>query len=143
MSAMIEAMTKQGLRITEQRKTLANLFADPDQFLTPKDVYDQMSSLYPSVSFDTIYRNLRMLSEMGVLEQVYFMEGGLRFKASCSGHHHHHFICVTCERTYSVHYCPMTSEVQAQVPDKFRVLHHRFEMFGVCAACQSEEEERL
>ncbi len=72
---MLEMMAKNGWRITDQRRTLAQLFSETDAYLTPKDVYEHMKQKYPGVSFDTVYRNLRMLSEMGVLEQFYFLDG--------------------------------------------------------------------
>lgn len=72
---MLNTMARNGWRVTEQRRTLAQIFADHDGYLSPKDVYDQMSVYYPSMSLDTVYRNLRMLSEMGVLEHFYFMDG--------------------------------------------------------------------
>lgn len=131
---MLETMSRNGWRVTEQRKTLAGIFANYDGYLSPKDVYDQMVVPYPSVSFDTVYRNLRMLSEMGVLEHFYFMEGGLKFRENCISHHHHHLICVNCEKTLPFEYCPMEQNVN--LPGNYKVLRHRFEVYGLCEECQ-------
>lgn len=135
---MIHVMTTSGWRITEQRKKLAEIFTDANGYLSPKEVYDQMTIPYPSVSFDTVYRNLRLLSEMGALEQYYSMEGGLKFKASCSTHHHHHLICVNCEKTLTFDYCPM--EQSLKLPGSFKIMNHRFEVYGLCEECQAEQE---
>lgn len=137
---MLAAMARSGWRITDQRKTLAQIFAGNEGYLSPKDVYDEMSRIYPSVSFETVYRNLRMLSEMGVLEQFYFMEGGLKFKGSCIDHHHHHLICVNCEKTLTFEYCPM--EQQLQLPGDYKILNHRFEVYGICETCQAVSQEK-
>ncbi len=137
---MLAAMSRNGWRITDQRRTLANIFASTDGYLSPKDVYDEMSWSYPSVSFETVYRNLRMLSEMGVLEQFYFMEGGLKFKGSCIDHHHHHLICVNCEKTLTFEYCPM--EQQLKLPGQYKILNHRFEVYGLCETCQQTAAEK-
>lgn len=136
VAEMLETMSKHGWRVTEQRKTLARIFASHGGYLSPKDVYDKMCIHYPSVSFDTVYRNLRMLSEMGVLEHFYFMEGGLKFKESCLTHHHHHLICVNCEKTLAFEDCPMEHGVK--LPGNYKVVNHRFEVFGICEACQSQ-----
>jgi len=132
---MLATMSRNGWRITDQRKTLAHIFSSTDGYLSPKDVYDEMSLKYPSMSFDTVYRNLRMLSEMGVLEQFYFMDGGLKFKGSCLSHHHHHLICVNCEKTLTFEYCPM--EQQMTLPGSYKILNHRFEIYGICEQCQA------
>jgi Fur family zinc uptake transcriptional regulator len=132
---MLDTMARNGWRVTEQRRTLAQIFADYEGYLSPKDVYNQMSVCYPGMSLDTVYRNLRILSEMGVLEHFYFMEGGLKFKGSCTAHHHHHLICVSCEKTLPFDYCPM--DQGPSLPGNYKVLRHRFEVYGICEECQT------
>jgi len=133
---MIAIMSKYGWRITEQRRTIAEIFAGVDGYLSPKDVYDRMTVSYPGLSFDTVYRNLRLLTEMGALEQFYFLDGGLKFRALCEEHHHHHLICTNCEKTIAFDYCPM--ERRPELPGSFRIAGHRFEIYGQCEDCQTE-----
>ncbi len=140
MDEIVERMSSQGLRITDQRKTLARLFADTPGYLAPKDIYEYMGKTYSGLSFDTVYRNLRVMEELGVLEQVMFEEG-VKFKLHCREHdHHHHMICMNCGHTLPITYCPMD---QVAVPDQFQVVKHKFEVFGYCKDCglkQSADE---
>ncbi|GCL70143.1 Fur family transcriptional regulator [Paenibacillus naphthalenovorans] len=129
---ILKAMSAKGWRITDQRKSLASLFAESRGYLAPKDVYEYMRQQYPGVSFDTVYRNLRLLTEMGVLEQIY-LNDGLKFRARCESHHHHHLICISCERTIPFEFCPMKQ--MDGVPTDFQVLNHRFEILGYCGDC--------
>ena len=129
---IISTMSSQGLRITDQRKTLARLFAESPGYLTPKDVYEYMGKTYSGLSFDTVYRNLRVMQELGVLEQVIF-EDGVKFRAHCSeDHHHDHMICLKCQKTYPIVFCPMQL---ADAPEQFQVVDHKFEVFGYCKDC--------
>ncbi|MEW4427208.1 MULTISPECIES: Fur family transcriptional regulator [Paenibacillus] len=129
---IINTMSSQGLRITDQRKTLARLFAESPGYLTPKDVYEYMGKTYSGLSFDTVYRNLRVMQDLGVLEQVIF-EDGVKFRAHCSeDHHHHHMICLKCQKTYPIVFCPMQL---ADAPEQFQVVDHKFEVFGYCKDC--------
>ncbi|MDF2646597.1 MAG: Fur family transcriptional regulator [Paenibacillus sp.] len=134
LKQVVDAMSRYGLRITDQRRTLARIIVTDDSYLSPKDVYEQMRSEYPSLSFDTVYRNLRLLSEMGALEQFYFMDGGLKFKRCCLTRHHHHLICTSCEKTVPFDYCPMNQPFD--LPNNFHIISHRFEIYGVCEECQ-------
>jgi Fur family zinc uptake transcriptional regulator len=134
---MVKAMSAKGWRITDQRKSLATLFAEAPGYLSPKDVYDSMRQKYPGVSFDTVYRNLRLLSEMGVLEQFY-LNDGLKFRARCQSHHHHHMICLQCEKTVTFEFCPMKHV--PHLPGDFQVMSHRFEIFGYCNDCSHQTE---
>jgi len=132
---IIQAMSAKGWRITEQRKSLATFFASSEGYLSPKDVYEHMRIAYPGISFDTVYRNLRLLCEMGVLEQLYINDG-LKFRASCLKHHHHHLICIQCEKTISFEFCPMS--YFTSLPGDYKVLNHRFEVFGTCPQCSKQ-----
>lgn len=133
---IVSRLSSQGLRVTDQRKTLAKLFAESPGYLSPKDVYEFMGKTYSGLSFDTVYRNLRVMEELGVLEQVVFEEG-VKFKLHCrEHHHHHHLICLQCGLTYPITFCPMD---QTKVPDDFRVVKHKFEVFGYCKSCEQDE----
>jgi Fur family zinc uptake transcriptional regulator len=134
MEDIIKRMSSQGLRITDQRKTLAKLFAETQGYLAPKEVYEYMGKSYTGLSFDTVYRNLRVMEELGVLEQVIFEDGG-KFKLHCR-EHHHHMICLQCGKTYPITFCPMDL---TSVPDDFKVVKHKFEVFGYCRDCVQEE----
>lgn len=131
---IIQAMVSRGMRITDQRKTLANLFAEANGYLTPKDVYAQMEKSYSGLSFDTVYRNLRMLNDMGILEQ-FVLEDGVKFRVHCQEHdHHHHLFCLSCEKTMPITYCPMEKIVG--VPEDFHIVRHKFEVYGYCPVCK-------
>lgn len=132
---IVQAMVDKGMRITDQRRTLADMFSGTDGYLTAKAVYEQMAQKYSGLSFDTVYRNLRLMHEMGVLEQFVF-EDGVKFRARCNEHHHHHhLICMNCEKTYPFVFCPM--DRVAEVPNDFQVVKHKFEIYGYCKDCQS------
>ena len=136
MDEIIGLMSAKGLRVTDQRKTLAKLFAEAEGYLSPKAVYEHMGKSYSGLSFDTVYRNLRVMEELGVLEQVMF-EDGIKFKIHCrETDHHHHMICLGCGKTYPITFCPME---QTEVPDNFKVLRHKFEVFGHCEQCLQDE----
>lgn len=136
MDDILRRLASQGLRITDQRKTLAKLFSETMGYLAPKEVYEYMGRSYAGLSFDTVYRNLRVMEELGVLEQVIFEEGG-KFKLHCKENdHHHHMICLQCGRTYPIIFCPMEQTV---VPEEFRVVKHKFEVFGYCKECVQDE----
>ena len=129
---IVRRMSGSGLRITEQRRTLARLFSGASGYLTPKDVYEHMQEVYPGLSFDTVYRNLRVMLELGIVEQ-FVLEEGVKFKLSCEEPHHHHMICLQCEKTLPIRSCPMPD---TQVPGGFKVVTHKFEVFGYCPECQ-------
>lgn len=135
---ILQSMAAKGLRITEQRKTMVQLFIDRQGYLAAKDLYTELEKVYPGLSFDTVYRNLRLLVEMHVLESVQFDDGS-KFRISCGDchEHHHHFICTVCEATFPYEVCPVDLDVPA--PQGFKITNHKFEIYGLCASCQPSE----
>lgn len=134
---IIRLMSEKGMRVTEQRKTMAKLFVEHEGYLAPKEVYDHMSKSYPGMSFDTVYRNLRILNDIDVVEQFIF-EDGVKFRLRChTDEHHHHFICLECQHTYPFDYCPM--DHLDQVPDGFKPVKHKFDIYGYCKQCNQEK----
>lgn len=79
---MLEKLTQNGLRVTEQRRTLVRIFSDYEGYLSPRDVYNKMAKHYPGVSFDTVYRNLRFLSDMGCWSSCILWTGDQNSKAA-------------------------------------------------------------
>lgn len=130
---LLLAMEAKGIRMTIQRRLIAKIFSFSTGFVLPRDVHDYISNYIPGVSQDTVYRNLRLLDEHGLIERFDFT-GGVRFKLKCGpDHHHHHLICVVCDRTYPLDFCPVESGVK--LPDDFQVLRHTFEIHGICEDC--------
>jgi Fur family ferric uptake transcriptional regulator len=68
--------------------------------LSAEDVHQHLLEAEARVSLATIYRTLRLLVEMGFLQELELTEGGRRFEL-CSGDHrdHHHLVCIRCGRT--------------------------------------------
>lgn len=133
---MVKAMEAEGLRITTQRKLIAEIFSSTTGFLLPRQIHSFIAISMPGVSYDTVYRNLRLLVEIGLIEQFDFKKG-TRFKMRCGPDHHHHFICTECLKTYPLDFCPVDSGIKP--PDAFEVISHKFEIYGICGECSEKK----
>ncbi|SDN42438.1 Fur family transcriptional regulator [Alkalicoccus daliensis] len=132
----IELLKKEGYKYTDKRKDMLQLFSDEGRYLAAKDVLEYLHPTYGGMSFDTIYRNLSLFTELGILEATE-LEGEKRFRFSCAVEdHHHHVICLDCGKTKHIHHCPMDNEpVKAS---GFEVVGHKFEIYGYCEQCSAQ-----
>lgn len=137
--SIINGMEAEGLRITVQRKLIAELFSSSRGFVLPRQVHNHISRHIPGVSYDTVYRNLRLLVQINLIEQFDFPDG-VRFKLRCGpDHHHHHFICQSCHMTYPLDFCPVDHGIDP--PDGFVIRSHKFEIYGLCGDCSRKPKE--
>lgn len=123
------------LKVTPKRIEMFAFLAAEERYVSAKDVLDYMRAKHPTMSFDTVYRNLKSFAEEGLLEATE-LNGEKAFRVTCgSNHHHHHLICRGCGKTKLLELCPMRF-VETLDPD-FEVVDHKFEIYGYCKQCKS------
>lgn len=133
VSEAIETLKLNGYKQTSKREQMLELFSDHNRYLTAKEILEEMRKDYPGLSFDTIYRNLSLFSELGILEETE-LSGEMHFRFTCgTSTHHHHFICLKCGCTKAIHTCPMP--LLEEDLDGYDVSGHKFEIYGTCPAC--------
>ncbi|MFD2045121.1 Fur family transcriptional regulator [Ornithinibacillus salinisoli] len=130
----IELLKEQGYKTTGKRKDILSFFAEADGYRTAKDLIQYLEETYDGISFDTVYRNLHLYNEVGILETTE-LNGEKLFRMNCTHHHHHHFICKDCGKTKEIEVCPM-NEVQKTLKN-YTIEDHKFEIYGLCPNCQS------
>ncbi|MCJ7841868.1 transcriptional repressor [Lederbergia sp. NSJ-179] len=133
VSEAIQIIKDEGYKVTDKREQMLSIFANRNKYLTARDVLSHMHPDFPGLSFDTIYRNLSLFHQLGILEST-DLNGEKHFRFTCAVHdHHHHFICMKCGRTEAIEACPM----KFVTPDLkgFEVEDHKFEIYGKCPNC--------
>ena len=120
-------------KMTKRREAILNFFSGKDKYHTAKSLYHHMEDNFPGISFDTVYRNLHLYHDLGILESTN-LHGEKHFRMSCSQEHHHHFICSRCGKITHIHICPM-EEVEKELAH-YKIEGHKFEIYGLCPACR-------
>ncbi|KAB8131771.1 transcriptional repressor [Gracilibacillus oryzae] len=129
----LNLLKQKGYKYTEKREHMIGYFVKENRYRTAKDLQENMEPNYTGISFDTIYRNLHLFDQLGILESTE-LNGEKHFRLKCDHHHHHHFICKSCGVTKEIHHCPM--EQISQELNQFMIEDHKFEIYGFCPSCQ-------
>lgn len=67
---MTQSNTNKKLRETRQRNAIKRVLAETSRPLSPKEILDAAAKDVPNLGVATIYRNIRILVDQGVLKQV-------------------------------------------------------------------------
>jgi Fur family transcriptional regulator, zinc uptake regulator len=130
----LQQLADKGYKYTGKREHMVRMFFKEKRYMSAKEVLNFMTEQYPNLSFDTVYRNLSLFEELGILESTE-LQGEKHYRSSCfsAEQHHHHFICTKCRKTITFDVCPMTSFYG--IPDGFTITGHKFEIYGFCKEC--------
>ena len=134
----LSMLRKKGYKITPQRRAVLTALDTCGQFPTAQDILEAVRKMQPDVSLDTIYRNLTLLTELGIVHEVYRSAGNV-YEIVEQGHHHHHLVCTECGRTECIDICPI-NEIYEKEAEKhgFLVTGHVFEFYGLCWSCRNK-----
>jgi len=97
-------------------------------------IYDEVRKKLPHISKGTVYRNLNVLEDEGVIIELNV--DGMVGRYEVRQHNHYHFICEKCGRIYDLNE-PVETELNMKYAKKtgFNILHHRLEFRGLCKDC--------
>lgn len=123
------------LRDTKQRKAILEELRKVKTHPSADEVYDMVRRRIPRISLGTVYRNLDILSEKGLVLRLEHGAGCYRFDANpCN---HYHIRCVRCGRVDDVTDAPMENiEEAVRGKTDFEIISHRLEYIGICPECQ-------
>jgi len=138
--AIINQLRADGERITPLRVALISLLAKIKAPLTPREILRALAKKGFKVNKTTIYRQLEALTRYNLVQKIRLADRTDRYEIVSDDDHHHHLVCLTCDRIEDVSF-PTDLKKQELViwkKNKFKVLRHSLEFFGLCKACQKK-----
>ena len=122
-----------GKRYSLQRELIYQKLVETDEHPTAEMLYQWLKPENPNLSLGTVYRNLNLLAEEGVIVRMPFPVE--RYDART--HPHPHFRCKACGRVYDMEDLPYDSGLDqaAEQCSGHQVDRHDLVFFGTCSAC--------
>lgn len=78
-----------GLRITGQRRVIAQVLEDSDDHPDVEELYARASAVDPKISIATVYRTVKLFEEAGIVDKLEFGDGRARYEDAERDHHDH------------------------------------------------------
>ncbi|MCZ6453638.1 MAG: Fur family transcriptional regulator [Alphaproteobacteria bacterium] len=90
MQSRIERIcADKGLKMTDQRRTIAQVLSESIDHPDVDLVYQRATALDPHISIATVYRTVRLFEEANILEKHDFGDGRARYEEASNAHHDH------------------------------------------------------
>lgn len=128
---IIERCEALGLRMTDQRRTIAAVLQDSDDHPDVDELYARASTRDPRISIATVYRTVKLFEEAGILDRHEFGDGRARYEDAERDHHDH---LIDIHSGEVIEFCdPEIEKLQEKIAEKlgYRLKGHRLELFGV------------
>lgn len=124
-----------GVRITPQRHAILEYLIQSMAHPTADEIYKALEGKFPNMSVATVYNNLRVFREVGLVKELTYGDASSRFDFVTNDHYH--MICECCGKIVDFHY-PGLDEIEhfASQVTGFDVHSHRLEIYGTCPSCK-------
>jgi Fur family ferric uptake transcriptional regulator len=133
-----------GLRISEQRDAVVDIFFSTERHLSIADVMEELKNRGVEVSEITVKRIMRLLSEYGIAQERLFNGQEIRYEHLHTGEHHDHLICLRCRKIIEFEN-PDLERIQENVAREqgFHLIRHNLEMYGICRECFGDQDAAI
>ncbi len=133
-SRFAEYVRKHGLKSTQQRDVIVELFLRSSGHISIDDLLVKVRRKNPKVGYATVYRTMKLLTDAGIAAARQFGDGQTRFEVSDGDHHHDHLICSQCGLIleFENDAIERLQEEMAESLGGFKLVRHKLELYGIC-----------
>jgi Fur family ferric uptake transcriptional regulator len=129
------------MRSTPVHKALLKILSKTQPPLSAFDILAKLHTQKLLANKTTVYRQLTLLEEQGLIHTVRLSDRSVRYELVNEKKHHHHLICIKCNDVKDInlknHLAPQEKVVQKN--NRFKILRHSLEFFGLCVNCQGNK----
>jgi Fur family ferric uptake transcriptional regulator len=136
---IIQRCAQNGLRMTEQRRIVAQVLETSNDHPDVEELYARASKLDPRISIATVYRAVKLFEESGILEKLEFGDGRARYEDADRDHHDH---LIDMQSGAVIEFIdPDIEALQKKIAARlgYWLKGHRLELYGVLIKRASDE----
>jgi len=119
-------------RLTKQKSAILEYLKSTKTHPDAETVYEVIKEKLPNISLSTVYRNLSLMSEEGLILKL--TPGGLSDHFDGDITQHQHFICNDCRRIVDV-----MCEIDLKDKDFGEIFSYSVYFYGICKECKCKK----
>ncbi len=122
------------MRLTPQRQIILEELSKVKTHPTANEIYDMVRKRLPRIGLGTVYRNLDLMAENGLILKLEV--GGTQKRFDATTDLHYHIRCSECGRVDDIdmEVLPQIDQAAADATG-WHILGHHIEFTGICKTC--------
>ena len=122
----------------KKRDAILTCLRATDTHPSAEDVHRMLQAEHPDISMATVYRNLSLFKEQGIIQSLGTVNGIERFDANIAPHVH--FVCTGCDAVIDLHQIPVPMSLGTSVEDATgcRIEGCQLTFTGTCGTCNTQ-----
>ena len=128
---ILQRCEQKSLRMTSQRKIIAQVLEDTADHPDVGELYTRASKIDPTISIATVYRTVKLFDEAGILDKLEFGDGRARYEDAERDHHDH---LIDINSGSVIEFVDSDIEkLQEKIANKlgYKLMGHKLELYGV------------
>jgi Fur family ferric uptake transcriptional regulator len=134
---VMEIFHATGRRVTNQRQLLLEVLTESQEHLDAEEIYALAKERDPNISLATVYRTLKVLKQVGVVQERRLELEGQKLRYELAAKAHYHFTCLGCGRVVEFESPPIeraSRELAEQLG--LELVQTRVYLDGYCPDCR-------
>ena len=130
MNKIEEKCKIKGVRLTDQRKIIANIMSNSKDHPDVDELHKRVNKIDKKISIATVYRTVKLFEESGIVEKHDFKGGKARYEAAPEEHHDH---LIDINSGEIMEFVDKDIEIlQNKVAEKlgYKLVDHKLELYG-------------
>jgi Fur family transcriptional regulator, ferric uptake regulator len=128
-------MLEPKLKMTKQRRVIVEELRKLTTHPTAATLYEIVRNRLPRISLGTVYRNLELLADAGIIQKLETAGTQKRFDGTVENHYH--VRCVRCGRVDDLP-VPLFGDIEDALHglSDYEILSYHLEFQGICPSCR-------
>jgi Fe2+ or Zn2+ uptake regulation protein len=122
-------------RNTSQRRLLLDLLNQSEGHLDADELFRLAKEREPRISLSTVYRNLSLFKELGLIEERHFADEHHHYEVK-GKREHYHLVCLNCGKVVEFQ-SPLAKRMKEAISKRtgFEILDGDIRLEGYCERC--------
>ncbi len=129
------ALSNVGAKVTSQRALILRIIRQAQGHLDADEILRQSKISQPRISLSTVYRTLRTLKNLGLVDEVHIDDLHHHYEAKSSDEHYH-LVCLECGQVIEFE-IPLIKQIKKAISDigDFKLIDTELIATGYCSEC--------